>query len=176
MAFCTELIVYKNEITELQDGLDVLGDYKVGQSISSLPTYQWAGVNSADGRPMYYDKDGYITYVPKDEDRIWTKPADPTFYGGFNNDFTWKGFTLSVFFQFQRGAVSLWNDKLVLASYEGDTNLLSDMYYKHWSQPGDMTWVPKPSYQSAYPGNPRQISEYSTLYVMKNRLYQTEEC
>ena len=70
----------KNEITELQDGLDVLGDYKVGQSISSLPTYQWAGVNSADGRPMYYDKDGYITYVPKDEDRIWTKPADPTFY------------------------------------------------------------------------------------------------
>ena len=157
----------KNEITELQDGLDVLGDYKVGQSISSLPTYQWAGVNSADGRPMYYDKDGYITYVPKDEDRIWTKPADPTFYGGFNNDFTWKGFTLSVFFQFQRGAVSLWNDKLVLASYEGDTNLLSDMYYKHWSQPGDMTWVPKPSYQSAYPGNPRQISEYSTLCYEK---------
>lgn len=157
----------KNEITELQDGLDVLGDYKVGQPISSLPTYQWAGVNAADGRPMYYDKDGYITYIPKDEDRIWTKPADPTFYGGFNNDLTWKGFTLSVFFQFQRGAVSLWNDKLVLASYEGDTNLLSDMYNKHWSQPGDVTWVPKPSYQSAYPGNPRQISEYSTLCYEK---------
>lgn len=157
----------KNEITELQDGLDELGGYKVGEAISSLQTYQWAGVNSADGRPMYYDKDGYITYVPKDEDRIWTKPADPTFYGGFNNDFTWKGFTLNVFFQFQRGAVSLWNDKLVLSSYEGDTNLLSDMYYKHWSQPGDMTWVPKPSYQSAYPGNPRQISEYSTLSYEK---------
>jgi len=157
----------KNEITELQDGLKELGDYKVGESISSSPTYHWAGVNSADGRPMYYDKDGYITYVPKYEDRIWLKPSDPTFYGGFTNDFTWKGFTLSVFFQFQRGAVSLWNDKLVLTSYEGDTNLLSDMYYKHWKQPGDVTWVPKPVYQSAYPGNPRQLSEYSTLSYEK---------
>ena len=157
----------KNEITELQDGLEVLGDYKVGEPISSLPTYQWAGVNSADGRPMYYDKDGYITYVPKVEDRVWIKPADPTFYGGFTNDFTWKGLTLSVFFQFQRGAVSLWSDKLVLTAYEGDTNLLSDMYYKHWSKPGDVTWVPKPSYQGSYPGNPRQISEYSTLCYEK---------
>lgn len=157
----------KNKITELQDGLNVLGDYKVGQSISSIPTYQWAGVNSTDGRPMYYDKNGYITYVPKDEDRAWTKPADPTFYGGFNNDFSWKGLTLSVFFQFQRGAVSLWNDKLVLTSYEGDTNLLSDMYFSHWNQPGDVTWVPKPSSQSAYPGNPRQTSDYSTLVYEK---------
>ena len=157
----------KNKITELQDGLNVLGNYKVGESISSVPTYQWAGVNSADGRPMYYDKNGYITYVPKDEDRIWTKTADPTFYGGFNNDFSWKGFTLSVFFQFQHGAVSLWNDKLVLTSYEGDTNLLSDMYFNHWTKPGDVTWVPKPSYQSAYPGNPRQTSEYSTLVYEK---------
>lgn len=157
----------KNEITELQDGLQELSGYKVGQAISALPTYQWAGVNAADGRPMYYDKDNYITYVPKDEDRVWTKPADPTFYGGFNNDFTWKGFTLSVFFQFQSGAVSLWNDKLVLTAYEGDTNLLSDMYFKHWNKPGDVTWVPKPSYQGAYPGNPRQTSEYSTLCYEK---------
>jgi len=157
----------KNEITELQDGLKELDDYKVGEAISSVPTYQWAGVNSADGRPMYYDKEGYVTYVPKYDDRIWIRPSEPTFYGGFTNDFSWKGFTLSVFFQFQRGAVSLWNDKLVLTAYEGDTNLLRDMYYKHWSKPGDVTWVPKPSYQSAYPGNPRQISEYSTLSYEK---------
>ena len=157
----------KNEITELQDGLEVLGDYKVGEPISSVLTYRWAGVNAADGRPMYYDKDGYITYVPKDEDRVWTRPAEPTFYGGFTNDITWKGFTLSVFFQFQRGAVSLWSDKLVLTAYEGDTNLLSDMYYKHWNKPGDVTWVPKPSYQGYYPANPRQMSEYSTFCYEK---------
>ena len=157
----------QNEITELQDGLEELGGYKVGEPISSVHTYKWAGVNAADGRPMYYDKDGYITYVPQEDDRIWTKPAEPTFYGGFSNDLTWKGFTLSVFFQFQSGAVSLWSDKLVLAASDGDTNLLSDMYYKHWDKPGDVTWVPKPSYQGVYPGNPRLLSEYSTLCYEK---------
>lgn len=156
-----------NKITELQDGLDEMGDYKVGEPISVIHTYKWAGVNSADGRPMYYDKDGYVVYNPTVDDRIWYKPTEAPFYGGFNNEFTYKGFTLSVFFTFQKGAVNLWSDKLVLTAYDGDTNLLSSMYFDHWANPGDVTWVPKPSYQGSYAGNPRALSEYSTFCYEK---------
>lgn len=156
-----------NEITELQDGLDELGDYKVGTEISAIHTYKWAGVNSADGRPMYYDKDGYVVYNPTVDDRIWYKPTEAPFYGGFTNEITYKGLCISAFFTFQRGAVGLWSDKLVLTAYEGDTNLLADMYFKHWTKPGDVTWVPKPSYQASYPGNPRSIAEYSTFCYEK---------
>lgn len=157
----------KNEITSLQDGLNELGRYKIGESISSEPTYQWAGVNEADGRPMYYDKDGYITYNPKPEDRIWTKPNEPKFFGGMTNNISWKGFDLSFFFQFQQGGVSLWSDKITLLASAGDSNTMLEKYTSYWKQPGDVTWVPKPSYEGAYPGNPRGLDQESTLHYEK---------
>lgn len=157
----------RNEVTSLQDGLDEVGEYKVGEPVSSERTYRWAGVNAADGRPMYYDKDGYITYNPTLEDRVWVGTKDPKFYGGFNNDFKWKGLTLSLFFQFQKGAVSYWSDKTVLIDYAGDTNLWQEVYDNYWKQPGDVTWVPKPSVGGAYPGSPRQHNDVSTLIFEK---------
>lgn len=144
----------ENYITELQDGLQELGQYKVGKPITASYVYKWAGVNSSDGRPMYYDKDGYITYNPTLEDRFWTKGEDPKFFGGMENTITWKDFTLSFFFQFQSGAVKYWNDKAVLIGQAADNNLLADMYNRYWRAPGDVTWVPKPVIDGAYPGNP----------------------
>ncbi len=143
-----------NYITELQDGLQELGQYKVGMPITANYVYNWAGVNSSDGRPMYYDKDGYITYNPTLQDRVWTKGEDPKFFGGMENTITWKNFSLSFFFQFQSGAVKYWNDKAVLIGQAADNNLLSDMYYSYWRTPGDVTWVPKPVIDGSYPGNP----------------------
>ena len=144
----------KNEITELQDGLEELGQYKVGKPVTAEKVYKWAGVNTSDGRPMYYDKDGYITYNPTLEDRVWTKGTDPTFFGGIDNTIKWKNFTLSFFFQFQSGAVKYFNDKAVLIGQAADNNLLEEMYKSYWSKPGDVTWVPKPVLDGAYPGNP----------------------
>lgn len=144
----------ENEITELQDGLDELGKYKVGMPVTAEKVYKWAGVNTSDGRPMYYDKDGYITYNPTLEDRVWTKGTDPTFFGGIDNTIKWKNFTLSFFFQFQSGAVKYFNDKTVLIGQAADNNLLEEMYKSYWSKPGDVTWVPKPVLDGAYPGNP----------------------
>ena len=148
LSFC------RNSITKLQDGLDQIGNYKVGKPVTAEYVYKWAGVNAADGRPMYYDKDGYITYSPTLADRYWTKGADPTFFGGMENTVSWKNFTLTFFFQFQRGAVKYWSDKTVLIGQAADNNLLRDIYYKYWKQPGDVTWVPKPVYNGTYPGNP----------------------
>lgn len=144
----------KNYITELQDGLDELGDLKIGKSITASHVYKWAGVNSADGRPMYYDKDGYITYNPTPDDRYWVNGTDPTIYGGLDNTFSWKGLSLSVFFQYQRGARKYYSDKTVLIGQAADNNLMKDIYQKYWRQPGDVTWVPKPVLNGAYPGNP----------------------
>ena len=157
----------KNEITSLQDGLTELGSYKVGESITSEPVYQWAGVNEADGRPMYYDKDGYIVYNPKPEDRIWSKPREAKFFGGLTNNISWKGFDLSFFFQFQNGGVSLWSDKITLLASAGDSNTMLEKYTSFWKNPGDVTWVPKPSYEGAYPGNPRGNDQESTLHYEK---------
>ncbi len=144
----------KNYITELQDGLEELGNLKIGKPITASYVYKWAGVNSADGRPMYYDKEGYITYNPTPEDRYWINGTDPTLYGGLDNTFSWKGLSLSLFFQYQRGAVKYYSDKTVLIGQAADNNLMREVYEKYWRRPGDVTWVPKPVLNGAYPGNP----------------------
>lgn len=151
----------KNYITELQDGLDEIGSYKVGQPITAERIYKWAGVNASNGYPMYYDKDGYITYNPTLEDRFWNKGRDPRFYGGIMNTLSWKGFTLSVFFQFQAGAQKYWSDKTVLIGQAADNNLLAALYYDSWKAPGDVTWVPKPFYSGTYPGSPMNYDNNS---------------
>ncbi len=145
----------KNAITKLQDGLTQIGNYKIGKPITAEYVYKWAGVNTSDGRPMYYDKDGYITYNPTLEDRYWTKGTDPKWYGGMLNTISWKNFTLSFFLQFQAGAVKYWSDKTVLIGQAADNNLFREMYYKYWRQPGDVTWVPRPFYNGSYLGSPR---------------------
>lgn len=145
----------KNAITELQDGLEQIGNLKIGKPVTAEYIYKWAGVNTSDGRPMYYDKDGYITYNPTLEDRYWGKGRDPKWYGGMLNTISWKNFTLSFFLQFQAGAVKYWSDKTVLIGQAADNNLFRDMYDIFWRKPGDVTWVPRPFYNGSYPGNPR---------------------
>ncbi len=54
----------KNKIISLLDGQDRINvSTVVGKQLNSIFTYKYAGVNPADGRPMYYDSIGNITYV-----------------------------------------------------------------------------------------------------------------
>lgn len=110
---------------------------------------------------MYYDKNGYITYNPTLEDRYWSKPKDPTLYGGLQNTFSWKNLSLSFFLYFQSGAVKYWSDKTILIGQAADNNLLTEIYKSYWKQPGDKTWVPLPMYDGVYPGNPRKYDNNS---------------
>jgi TonB-linked SusC/RagA family outer membrane protein len=64
----------KNKILELYDGLDALpsdASIRVGYPVGSILTSEWAGVNPATGRGMWYDKDGNVTYIPATADRIF---------------------------------------------------------------------------------------------------------
>jgi len=123
----------KNEVTQLAGGdirtatagLETANITKVGESIGSLLVVQTAGVNPANGRRIFIKADG--TQIQYDHAAPvasrWTRvdngaviaqpslPADgviigptlPTFYGGFDNSFTYKNFDLGVFFQFSGG-------------------------------------------------------------------------
>ncbi|RYE12476.1 MAG: TonB-dependent receptor, partial [Sphingobacteriaceae bacterium] len=54
----------KNKLKELYNGLQYINtarNYQVGQPLNVYWYYKYAGVNPADGRPMYYDKNDKIT-------------------------------------------------------------------------------------------------------------------
>ncbi|WP_304317238.1 TonB-dependent receptor [Phocaeicola plebeius] len=74
-----------------------------GSPIGQFYTYEWAGYNE-NGVSVFndYDADGNLigtTDAPTDEDRRKTDSAQPKLTYGWNNDFTWKNWTLTAFFQ-----------------------------------------------------------------------------
>lgn len=142
-----------DEIMELTEGTEQLfpgstTPFEVGRSQSALDLTRWAGVNPADGRPMWYDVDGNITYQPSEEDEVaFHEDGTKDITGGFGNRFTYKGLTLNVFFQYAFGGVSepaqvtVWG----MTQAAGSASLpVVEMLTESWKQPGDMAPIPSP--------------------------------
>jgi len=101
---------------------------RVGEPINGIYGYQYAGVNSGNGNPMWYKADGtlvqynnattnagYFAVVKEGDpalgaassltgaDRVIIGSPLPTWFGGFSNSFNYKGFGLDVLLRFQGG-------------------------------------------------------------------------
>jgi hypothetical protein len=158
----------KNEVKALYLDQDVIRGYnilRVGQPVNALYGYQYAGVNSGNGNPMYYTASGSLiqgdiestTYYEvvkpgdpslgnetelADEDRRILGSSLPTWYAGFNNSFRYKNFTLDMLWRFSGG-----NKIFNLTAQDG----LMTQYFlnngtdilRRWQKPGDVTDVPK---------------------------------
>ncbi|MDQ6610344.1 MAG: TonB-dependent receptor, partial [Bacteroidota bacterium] len=99
----------KNKVLELYNGLQELpGDPSthVGRSIGSIFTQRFAGVNPATGRPMFLDSLNNLTYLVQARDRVYIGDNQPEYTGGWNNSFSYKGFTLEGFFQYEYGRLA----------------------------------------------------------------------
>ncbi|NII84396.1 TonB-dependent receptor [Pedobacter riviphilus] len=121
--------------------------------------YQWylrdyAGVDPADGRPMWYTDE--IVNGQATGNRITTKnwstatrydglgSSLPKFTGGFNNTFRYREFDLSVFTYFSTGAKiydTLYGNLMHSGGAVGKQ--LSIDNYNSWQKPGDITDVPR---------------------------------
>lgn len=143
----------RNEVTELYDDLEeteVLGStVRVGEPMDIILGVPYAGVNPANGRAMYYDSLGNITYQPVEADRVIIGKGISDFYGGLNNRFSYKGLALDVFFQYDYGSDVFNGDlyNLAVAGSLTDNQLVSQLEY--WQRPGQITNVPRP-YQGSF--------------------------
>ena len=137
----------KNKIIDLGPGVTQIGTlYKVGNQLNSIFTQKYAGVNPADGRPMYYDTLGNITYQPQLRDRYYLDGSlDPTFNGGMTNIVSYKGFELRFQFIYQGGNYIQNSDAAFLqrAGSTFDRNQIA-FQTERWQKPGDITRVPRP--------------------------------
>ncbi len=154
----------ENEILELLPGQDFFSARRaVGRSIDDWYIPQWAGVNPADGRPMYYDKDRNITYNPVYADRHWMGPIQPTRYGGVTNEFRFGNFRASIFFQYSGGSYRYADhNRYVLMHNTANLNQLATTWTERWRNPGDITAIAQPNYGNAYPGDVMAPTGYNS--------------
>lgn len=156
----------RNKILELLQGSDRIGNsFVVGQPVDMIWTYKWAGVNPADGRPMWYDINGNYTYnliAARDQSVQGTRY--PKFFGGLNNTLSYKNLSLDFLFQFQYGNKSyvsmyqtIWN------SGASDDNQLVSQLAEQWTTPGQITAVPRVLNRlAAHPNNSGGLSSALT--------------
>ena len=142
------------EITELLPGQERFSSsMHLGYPRGMFERALWAGVNTADGRPMYYDKDGNITYNPVFEDYALFGPQWPSHSGGVTNRFQFGNFSASVFFQYAGNGTRYISDHRHWFTGTGDRNQYSWVYERRWLEPGQITDVPRPMNNNAYEGN-----------------------
>jgi len=105
----------KNEITKLPDGLPMIQGtkrWREGKSLQEFYIQEWAGVDPADGKGMWYKDE--VDATGKVTGRTTTKEypkatkyeqgsALPKFFGGLTNTFSYKGFDLSFFLYYSFG-------------------------------------------------------------------------
>ncbi|MFM1840674.1 MAG: hypothetical protein RIR47_723 [Bacteroidota bacterium] len=145
---------------------------EVGQSLNYLWGWQYAGVNTQTGNPMYLKANGtlvqrnttngtYFTAADKndgtmttsnpltDADRVNLGNSLPTYFGAITNNFRYKNFSMEFMIRFQGGNM--------IMNQTRQEALLSQNFHNNgteilnrWKAPGDITDVPRLRYaQSA---------------------------
>jgi TonB-linked SusC/RagA family outer membrane protein len=142
-----------NQVVSLYGGLQFLPanpGIAVGQPVGrdgggAIFAAEYAGVNPATGRPMWYDINGNITYLPLAADRRYFGSNLGTVFGGMNNNFSYKGFELTTFFTYEYGGIG--SDGQYGFLRENGTrltlNALREVNDRSWRTPGQITDIPR---------------------------------
>ena len=145
----------------LQSASGVTQQVKEGQDIYTWYLKEWAGVDPANGDPLWYVVDADGNYVldaggnkTTTNDYNATNPhavgkATPLFQGGLNTQISWKGLSLSINTNFTYGnKVYNYNRQALDAdgAYMGYNQYSiknNNMGWTRWEQPGDEATHPK---------------------------------
>jgi TonB-dependent starch-binding outer membrane protein SusC len=143
----------------------------VGRSLGVYFLPEWAGVNPANGNAQFYDKDGNIkqydaayavpspsgagfvigrwlnaageptTALNTTDFKYQEKTGYPTFSGGFDNTFAFKGVDLGIFLQYSGGnyVFNGYRQALLSSAFQNNIEEVKD----RWTTPGQVTDVPK---------------------------------
>lgn len=139
-------------------GIRSVNRVEVGQPIGAFYAIKFLGVDPQTGNACFEDierndagaiisreRDCEFANINSDDRQIVGAPH-PDFFGGFRNQFTWKGFDLNTFLEFSQGGevfnlVRLYADD---GAYYNDNKLTHVL--DRWQKPGDVTDVPRLSW------------------------------
>ena len=113
---------------------------KEGLPLGSFYGYISNGVDPETGDLMYVDVSDNGSIGP--EDRTVIGCAQPKFIYGFTNDFSYKGITLSIFFQGSYGN-EIFNASRIETEGMFDFRNQSTAVLRRWKRPGMITDVPR---------------------------------
>jgi len=126
---------------------NVLTAIAVGQPINEFYVTRWAGVDPATGNPQYLDKHGKVTqnYSSGDAVILKNKSPNPTYFGTFGFETSYKGISLRASAYFSGG--NYINNQIYQDLNTDGANIYANQAtsaLNYWKMPGDISPNPKP--------------------------------
>lgn len=161
----------KNQILKIATGqtetLNGIYIWRPGYDYQTIYVRQWAGVDPANGDPLWYVDDTKSTttnnYNLAQRSREFGS-ATPKYFGGFTNNFTFKGITLGAQFVYSGGNYVRdgWGGFYAGSGNGGAFGKVVRQVNERWRNPGDNATFPK----YIYNGN-KLAQNFSTFYLNK---------
>lgn len=161
-----------NELVSLPNNQKRIGNTLiVGEPISFLYLFDFAGINPANGKAMIYDTLGNLSYSGATRDAAVRGSNIPKYFGGLSNSFSYKGINLEVFFQFQGGNQAFNGDlyNLYASGSSANNQLVSQL--ARWQNPGDVTNVARAYQGGVIDGFDQQFGTFGTTQFMSDASY-----
>ncbi|MDT3401048.1 SusC/RagA family TonB-linked outer membrane protein [Mucilaginibacter terrae] len=145
----------------------------VGKPVFGYYGYKWGGLESSTGNPLGYingalsqDYSAITSSTPISE-LEYVGPARPTYFGGLNNRFAYKGFSLSVQINFKLGyyfnAPSIFYSSI---GSSGNAFIKGNRdYEKRWQKPGDEKITNIPSINYPFSIARDRFYQFSTINI-----------
>ena len=141
----------KSQVVNLGDNefLSYSGDSRlrhiVGRQFYTFYLRDYYGVNPSNGEALWVTEDGSLSTDYSKARYYEAGSPEPKLFGGFNTTVSWKGLSLSVFFEYK------WGNKVYLLEnryYTSDGNQMgtnqSIYALDYWKNPGDTGINPRP--------------------------------
>jgi TonB-dependent starch-binding outer membrane protein SusC len=163
----------KNRVVSLPEGQDstvaVDGTITaVGFPANSNYLVRYAGVDPANGDPLYVSKDGKVTNVFSASDQVILGTTDAPYFGGINNTFSYKGFELNVAWVFVYGKELYNNDRLNVENPFYIASSLNRDLLREWRNPGDQTNIPRSDGAVYFLGATTHFLEDASFWRLRN--------
>jgi TonB-linked SusC/RagA family outer membrane protein len=163
------LSLVKNTVLELVDHQDIINTYTIvreNESFQSLFGYDYVGVNSANGNPIYRKADGTLTQgnIPTSTYKVYNEanPSDisvasslvatdrkllgntiPTYFGSFGLKAEYKGLDFGMMFRYSGGNYLMNRTRMDMMNQKFQNNGTEILgRWQSTSQPGD-GWTPR---------------------------------
>ena len=115
-----------------------------GMSMYNFYIRDYAGVNPANGEGLFWTEDGTLTSDRANGRWIYAGSPEPKCTGGFNTNLSWKGFSLSAFFEFVYGNKVMTGNWYITDGEDVFSQNSQASALNYWKQPGDVGVTPKP--------------------------------
>lgn len=114
--------------------------YQEGQSLSVIRAVPSLGIDPANGRELYRDRNGNVTYQWDANNQEVVGNAEPTLYGNVGTTVNYKGLSVQIIGNYSLGG-DIYNQTLMDKIENNSPYLNADrrVLEERWKQPGDLS-------------------------------------